>query len=46
MAGYMLELFDQPELIKKMGEAGRMHIEENYDLDKQTDKFFLLQQHW
>jgi glycosyltransferase involved in cell wall biosynthesis len=40
MAGYMLELFDQPELIKKMGEAGRMHIEENYDLDKQTDKLF------
>jgi glycosyltransferase involved in cell wall biosynthesis len=40
MADYMLELFDHPELIIKMGEAGRRHIEKNYDLNKQTDKLF------
>lgn len=40
MADYMLELFDHPELITKMGKAGRKHIEENYDLDKQTEKLF------
>ena len=40
MAGYMLELFDHSELVTKMGKAGRKHIEENYDLDKQTEKLF------
>ena len=40
MSQYMLELFDHPELITKIGKAGRKHIEANYDLDKQTEKLF------
>jgi glycosyltransferase involved in cell wall biosynthesis len=38
MKQYMLRLVQQPELATQMGKAGRRHIEENYDLEKQAGK--------
>lgn len=40
MAQYMLQLFDDPDLIKTMGKAARKHIEDNYGLGKQIEKLF------
>ena len=40
MAKYMQQLIEQPKLATEMGKAGRKHIEENYDLQKQIHKLF------
>jgi colanic acid/amylovoran biosynthesis glycosyltransferase len=40
MSAYMLQLIRQPGLAKEMGMAGRRHMEENYDLEKQAKKLF------
>lgn len=38
MAKYMLKLIKDPKLSAEMGQAGRLHVIENYDLVKQGDK--------
>lgn len=40
MADRMLQLIQHPEQAMKMGKAGRVHIEENYDLKEQIRKLF------
>ena len=42
MALRMQQLVDEPGLAIEMGMAGRRHIEENYDLNKQAAKLFTL----
>ncbi len=34
MAEYMIELIEQPELARKLGEAGRKNIKDNFSLEK------------
>ncbi|MCU0468846.1 MAG: glycosyltransferase [Arcicella sp.] len=36
MADYMLQLVQNPDLCKKMGQAARKHIEENYEMSKRV----------
>jgi len=38
----MLTLTQNPTMAQQMGLAGRKHIEEHYDLDKQSQKLFEL----
>jgi glycosyltransferase involved in cell wall biosynthesis len=38
MKQYMLQLVQQPELATQMGTAGRRHMEEHYDLERQARK--------
>ncbi len=40
MAAQMQRLIDNPQLAIQMGMKGRMHMEENYDLDKQAAKLY------
>lgn len=42
MAENMLTLTQNPTMAQQMGLAGRKHIEEHYDLDKQSQKLFEL----
>jgi glycosyltransferase involved in cell wall biosynthesis len=45
MRDYMLKLIRQPELAEQMGRAGRRHMEENYDLEKQANKLLNVLKH-
>jgi len=38
MSEYMIKLLNDPELAEKMGQAGRRHILEHYDVEQQMDK--------
>ena len=40
MALRMQQLIDEPQLAIQMGMAGRKHIEDNYDLNRQAAKLF------
>ena len=38
MGEYMIKLLNDPELAEKMGQAGRLHILEHYDVEQQMEK--------
>ena len=42
MAENMFALANDPVLAQQFGTAGRLHVEENYDLEKQAVKLFEL----
>ncbi|MGK4567613.1 glycosyltransferase [Flavobacterium sp. 3HN19-14] len=42
MADFMMQLLENPEKAKKMGENGRSHIIENYTQKNQIGKIYAL----